>query len=245
MRNWHPFLADTLDADVARRRPPRRGLHRGGAPQLLELHAVSRERRRRAGVAGARRARRCRGHLRGRLARRTRCSSRPTRIACARRSHARSRAARTGAGLSPRTAFRNRWPRSIPTARSSRRRARLIAGSSAARARAYATVYQSRSGRPEDPWLGPDICDYLRQTRERTVSPRSWSSPIGFVCDHVEVLYDLDVEAADVCREVGLADGARARGQRSPAVPRHDGRRRAAVCRRYEHARPLELVAAP
>jgi protoporphyrin/coproporphyrin ferrochelatase len=64
-------------------------------------------------------------------------------------------------------------------------------------------VYQSRSGRPEDPWLGPDVCDYLREEAGRGLKAVA-ISPIGFICDHVEVLYDLDVEAAAVCRELGL-----------------------------------------
>ena len=66
-----------------------------------------------------------------------------------------------------------------------------------------ALVYQSRSGRPEDPWLGPDICDYLRQEAARGL-PAVVLSPIGFICDHIEVLYDLDVEAADVCRQLSI-----------------------------------------
>jgi protoporphyrin/coproporphyrin ferrochelatase len=67
----------------------------------------------------------------------------------------------------------------------------------------YALVYQSRSGRPEDPWLGPDVSEYLRGEAERGL-PAAVVAPIGFLCDHVEVLYDLDIEAAAVCRDVGL-----------------------------------------
>ncbi len=104
-------------------------------------------------------------------------------------------------------------------------------------------MYQSRSGRPDDPWLGPDVCDYLRQARAGGLDA-AILSPIGFVCDHVEVLYDLDVEAADVCREIGLAmvrakavnDHPRFLDMMADVVLR--------VCRRYEHARPLELVSA-
>ena len=61
-------------------------------------------------------------------------------------------------------------------------------------------VYQSRSGRPDDPWLEPDICDYLRLAPLKSAI----LCPVGFLCDHVEVLYDLDVEAAAVCRERGI-----------------------------------------
>ncbi|HVL69757.1 MAG TPA: ferrochelatase [Vicinamibacterales bacterium] len=64
-------------------------------------------------------------------------------------------------------------------------------------------VFQSRSGRPEDPWLEPDVADYLREAASRRV-PAVVLCPIGFICDHIEVLYDLDVEAAAVARELGL-----------------------------------------
>jgi ferrochelatase len=78
----------------------------------------------------------------------------------------------------------------------------------AAGLRDWVLVYQSRSGRPEDPWLEPDVCDYLRWARERGLAAVVLC-PIGFVTDHIEVLYDLDHEAAAVCREIGL-DCARA-----------------------------------
>jgi len=67
----------------------------------------------------------------------------------------------------------------------------------------WALVYQSRSGRPQDPWLEPDICDYVRAEQELGLEAVV-ICPVGFVCDHVEVLYDLDHEAAEVCREVGI-----------------------------------------
>ena len=67
----------------------------------------------------------------------------------------------------------------------------------------WVLVFQSRSGRPEDPWLEPDVCQYLRAERGRGLAA-AVICPIGFVCDHVEVLYDLDTEAAQVCRDVGL-----------------------------------------
>jgi protoporphyrin/coproporphyrin ferrochelatase len=67
----------------------------------------------------------------------------------------------------------------------------------------WALVYQSRSGRPEDPWLEPDICSYLRQEQARGLQAVV-ICPIGFVADHIEVLYDLDKEAGDVCAGLGL-----------------------------------------
>jgi ferrochelatase len=82
-----------------------------------------------------------------------------------------------------------------------RESARLVAEQ--AGVRDWTVVYQSRSGRPGDPWLEPDICDYLRRERASGLEA-AVICPIGFVCDHVEVLYDLDREAADVSRDIGL-----------------------------------------
>ncbi len=67
----------------------------------------------------------------------------------------------------------------------------------------WALVFQSRSGRPSDPWLEPDVCHYLRAERAKGLEAVVLC-PIGFVCDHIEVLNDLDLEAAAVCREMGL-----------------------------------------
>jgi ferrochelatase len=64
-------------------------------------------------------------------------------------------------------------------------------------------VWQSRSGPPQVPWLEPDILDHLRALREQNV-PGVVIAPIGFLSDHVEVLYDLDEEARDTCQELGL-----------------------------------------
>ena len=68
----------------------------------------------------------------------------------------------------------------------------------------WALVYQSRSGRPQDPWLGPDVCDYLRAEAGAGLDAVV-ISPLGFVSDHIEVLYDLDHEAAQVCADLGIA----------------------------------------
>ncbi len=63
----------------------------------------------------------------------------------------------------------------------------------------YTLAFQSRSGAPRDPWLEPDICAVIRKLDGRPAVV----VPIGFLCDHIEVLYDLDVEAAEVARENG------------------------------------------
>ena len=68
----------------------------------------------------------------------------------------------------------------------------------------WALVFQSRSGRPQERWLEPDICDYLR-VEGRGGLEAVVICPLGFVADHMEVLYDLDHEAAAVCAELGIA----------------------------------------
>jgi ferrochelatase len=64
-------------------------------------------------------------------------------------------------------------------------------------------VYCSRSGPPSQPWLEPDVNDHLRQLHESGV-PAVVSVPIGFISDHMEVIYDLDTEAAETAAELGL-----------------------------------------
>jgi ferrochelatase len=67
-----------------------------------------------------------------------------------------------------------------------------------------ALVYQSRSGAPGQPWLEPDILDYLREVQERNLASAVVVAPIGFISDHMEVLYDLDVEARQLCDSLNL-----------------------------------------
>ncbi|HEX3033553.1 MAG TPA: ferrochelatase [Thermodesulfobacteriota bacterium] len=64
-------------------------------------------------------------------------------------------------------------------------------------------AYQSRSGRPTDPWLEPDICDVVRDLANEDVH-YVVVQPIGFLCDHVEVLFDIGIEAVEVAHEVGI-----------------------------------------
>lgn len=82
--------------------------------------------------------------------------------------------------------------------------ARLVAEACGIGTERWRLVYQSRSGRPEDPWLAPDIVDHLRELGGRGVTAVV-VSPIGFLSDHMEVLYDLDYEAADAAKSQGLA----------------------------------------
>jgi ferrochelatase len=64
----------------------------------------------------------------------------------------------------------------------------------------WTLAFQSRSGAPRDPWLEPDVGEVIRKLEGRPAVVM----PIGFLCDHVEVLYDLDVEAAKIARECGV-----------------------------------------
>jgi ferrochelatase len=64
-------------------------------------------------------------------------------------------------------------------------------------------AYQSRSGDPREPWLEPDVRDLLRRlAAEGTASVLL--APIGFLCDHAEVLFDLDVELRREARHLGI-----------------------------------------
>ncbi len=64
-------------------------------------------------------------------------------------------------------------------------------------------VFCSRSGPPQVPWLEPDVNDHLRQLADRDVAGVV-VVPIGFVSDHMEVIYDLDTEAQATAQEIGL-----------------------------------------
>ncbi|MEW9530248.1 ferrochelatase [Microbispora sp. NPDC049125] len=70
--------------------------------------------------------------------------------------------------------------------------------------RPWDLVWQSRSGPPHVPWLEPDVCDHLEALHAGGV-PAAVLVPIGFVSDHMEVVYDLDVEAAATADKLGMA----------------------------------------
>jgi ferrochelatase len=65
-------------------------------------------------------------------------------------------------------------------------------------------VYQSRSGPPQQPWLEPDVRDFLRDEHSVVKFQDVVIIPIGFISDHLEVLYDLDTEAQQLCHELGI-----------------------------------------
>jgi ferrochelatase len=114
--------------------------------------------------------------------------------------------------------------------------ARLVAAG--AGAGDHALVYQSRSGHAGVPWLGPDVCDHLRDLRAAGVDD-AVLAPVGFVSDHVEVLYDLDVEAAQVAADIGLNVVRAATAGTHPAFVRAV---RELIEERLEPSRPRRTV---
>lgn len=78
----------------------------------------------------------------------------------------------------------------------------------------YQLIYQSRSGNPRDPWLEPDVLDVL-DAEARAGRKDVVIAPIGFLCDHVEVLFDLDIEAKQKAEALGM------RVHRAPTLSAH------------------------
>lgn len=65
-------------------------------------------------------------------------------------------------------------------------------------------VYQSRSGPPQQPWLEPDVCDRIEALHAESGLKNLVLLPIGFVSDHMEVMFDLDTEAKELCEKLGV-----------------------------------------
>jgi len=82
-----------------------------------------------------------------------------------------------------------------------REASRLIAGGVGATE--WDLVWQSRSGPPQIPWLEPDVNDHLEELADGGVSSVTLV-PVGFISDHMEVLYDLDTEAVATAERLGL-----------------------------------------
>lgn len=84
-----------------------------------------------------------------------------------------------------------------------REASRLISG--CVGASSWVLTFQSRSGPPAQPWLEPDVCDYIRLFYETDAAARDIVVvPVGFISDHMEVVYDLDVETRACCDELGV-----------------------------------------
>jgi ferrochelatase len=92
--------------------------------------------------------------------------------------------------------------RSAPYERQLREACRLVAERLGRRT--WDLVYQSRSGPPSQPWLKPDLCEHLAELGRAGETTDVLLVPIGFLCEHMEVIYDLDVEAREVCEAAGL-----------------------------------------
>ena len=99
----------------------------------------------------------------------------------------------------------------------------------------WRVVYQSRSGPPHVPWLEPDVCNHLEQLD----APGVVVSPIGFVSDHLEVLYDLDVEARDTAERIGMPF---ARASSAGTHPAFVGAIREAIAERLQSGRPKRAL---
>jgi ferrochelatase len=80
---------------------------------------------------------------------------------------------------------------------------RLVA--EAAGAAHWELVYQSRSGPPHQPWLEPDVCDRIQALHTAGGSRDLIIVPIGFISDHIEVLFDLDIQARQLCDRLGIS----------------------------------------
>ena len=235
MRNWHPLLADTL-----RRRCTTPGSRRAVGFIAAAHHSYSSCQQYRENVAAAR-SRSCGRTPAATWTSRTwgagsiiRSSSTSTRGTCVRRGSAAAGGSATRRGSSlPHTAFRGRWPTPRATRRSCTSHRGWWPRQRASRDWALVVSEPQRTARRI---RGSNrTCATTCALSTRRGLQAAILCPIGFVCDHIEVLYDLDHEAAAVCRDARPADGPRRSGQRRSRVPRHDGRRRAS------HDSPLRL----
>lgn len=91
-----------------------------------------------------------------------------------------------------------------------RETAALVAQEAGLRPEQWSWSYQS-AGRSPEPWLGPQLEDYIPELAQKGVK-NIVSIPVGFVCDHVEILYDIDIQAQQAARENGV------RLERPPAL---------------------------
>ncbi len=69
---------------------------------------------------------------------------------------------------------------------------------------AWSHVYQSRSGPPQQPWLEPDIGDFIASRHHQSPIRDVVIVPIGFISDHMEVVFDLDTEVRQLCDRLGI-----------------------------------------
>ncbi len=240
MRNWHPLLADTL-----------KEMHAAGARRAIGFitaahHSYSSCQQYRENVADARAALRADTDADIDITFVGSWFDHPL-FAEANARHVRTALTGLPAGLhgAARLVF-TAHSIPLPMAESSRYREQLLESARLVAEHAgisdWALVYQSRSGRPGDPWLEPDVCPYLRREHEGGLEAVVLC-PIGFVCDHIEVLYDLDREAAEVCRAIGLPMVRAEAVNDDPLFLDMMADVVQQTIRRYERGRPLPIVA--
>ena len=237
MRNWHPYLVDTL-----------KQMHADGVRRAIGFiaaahHSYSSCQQYRENVASAQEILRNQG---GRVDITFVDSwfDHPQFIA-ANAAHIRDALMQLPAGLRPsaRIVFTaHSIPKSMADASQYQHQLSVSCAAIAEQAGLrWALVYQSRSGRPQDPWLEPDVCDYLRREHAQGLTA-AVICPVGFLCDHIEVLYDLDREAADVCASIGLPMVRAAAVNDDPLFLEMMSDVVLRTIRRYESGRPLAIV---
>ena len=241
MRNWHPFLDDTLAAMSAA------GIERALGIVLAPHHSYSSCAQYRQNVAQARRTLRAQGasdvevlFAPGWHAHEGFVTANAEQIDRARRGLP------DGVRRTARIIFTaHSIPASMAAACRYEAELRETAGLVAARLGTddWTLVYQSRSGRPEDPWLEPDVCDYLRAAHAGGLRA-AVIAPIGFVADHIEVLYDLDTEASEVCCTLGLPMRRAAAVNDHPAFIKTLADVTLGACTPARGGRPLPMVPA-
>ena len=199
-RNWHPFLADTLA------RMTSDGIKKALAVVLSAYSSYSSCRQYREDIAGARAAA---GPRAPQIDKVRVFYNHPEFIAA---NALRVREAIEHLASSRRDTLRVAFTaHSIPMAMARncdyehqlREACRLVAAEVGVAEGRWQLAYQSRSGRPEDPWLEPDILDHLNDMKGRGTDCVV-IHPIGFLSDHLEVLYDLDVEARQRSESLGI-----------------------------------------
>ncbi len=241
MRNWHPFLDDTL-AEMAAA-----GIGRALGIVLAAHHSYSSCGQYRQNVVQARRALTAGGAADVEVMFAPGWHAHEGFIeANAQRIEAARRALPAGSRQDARILFTaHSIPASMAAACRYEAELRETAALVAERLKTddWALAYQSRSGRPQDPWLDPDVCDYLRAAHAGGLRA-AVIAPIGFVADHIEVLYDLDTEADAVCRSLGLPMRRAATVNEHPVFLDMLADVTRSACARARGGRPLPMVPA-
>ena len=239
MRNWHPFIVDTLShmSKLGLRRPL--GFIMAGHASYSSCEQY------RQNILDARLQLQQRGLADLNVHYVSSWYTHPDFINCmaSRVLDARKRLP-AGLATSARVVF---TAHSIPTrlADTSRYESQLLESctqtAEAADVKDWSLVYQSRSGNPQDPWLGPDVRDYLTAEHSKGLNAIILC-PIGFVTDHVEVLYDLDTEVAALCQNLQLPMVRASTANDHPTFINMMTDMVLSTCARYKHGVPLPLA---